>query len=191
MFRLLKTQFAIMLIASSMVTVLSCSHGEDDPLIDYPSTTPPSSSQPDEDHPSTTPPSSSQSFSIKEPYHNLDGSPEDVKSFMMKEMPQCYIWKESETIISYEYEPHSVFGIDYHFWDGKLDGVVCYYPLDQWDNIVDYYDAHYQFVKTFDHPMGYKARHYKMEGDKDIQVFRTSTNGIMAVEYFCYIIPSN
>lgn len=145
----IKNHLSILLFAAVMVAFVSCG-SDDDPLMDDSFVTVPPTPQPDNTPSGDKDEEQDVTPSFVEPFHDKNGSRDDVKAYMAENMPQFHIapGMDTDTGISYEINSSSPFSVAYTFLGGKLSSSAALLPTNLWDEVVQYYKDNYELVET-------------------------------------------
>ncbi len=134
---LIKKHLPILLFATTIVTFVSCG-GDDDPLMDDSSINAPNNPRPGDGNPSQ---GNGVIGAFVEPFHDKNGSRDDIKKYMAEKMPQYHIAYEEANGITYTINSEFPHAVIYTHAGGSFLGVTASYPLGQWDEVVKYYNS--------------------------------------------------
>lgn len=165
---LIKKHLPILLFATTIVTFVSCG-GDDDPLMDDSSINAPNNPHPGDGNPSQ---GNGVIGAFVEPFHDKNGSRDDIKKYMAEKMPQYHIEYEEDNGISY-IDSSCSSTITYAQVGGGFLAVVASYPLGQWDEVVKYYNNKYSLVETSSDSNG-QTYTYKDKNGDEIYIQKTS-----------------
>ena len=169
---LIKKHLPILLFATTIVTFVSCG-GDDDPLMDDSSINAPNNPRPGDGNPSQ---GNNNEVGVVgafvEPFHDKNGSRDDIKKYMAEKMQQFYINSEHENGIIY-IDSSSSNAVIYTLAGESFMAVVASYPLGQWDEVVKYYNNKYSLVETSSDSNG-QTYTYKDKNGDEIYIQKTS-----------------
>ncbi len=158
---LIKKHLPILLFATTIVTFVSCG-GDDDPLMDDSSINAPNNPRPGDGNPSQ---GNGVIGAFVEPFHDKNGSRDDIKAYMAEKMPQYHIeYEEDNGIIYIDSSCSST--ITYAQVGGSFLGVTASYPLGQWDEVVKYYNNKYSLVESASDSNGQTYTYKDNNGDE-------------------------
>ena len=163
---LIKKHLPILLFATTIVTFVSCG-GDDDPLMDDSSINAPNNPRPGDGNPSQGNNNEVGVVgAIVEPFHDKNGSRDDIKKYMAEKMPQYHIAYEEANGIAYTINSEYPHAITYTHAGGSFLGVTASYPLGQWDEVVKYYNNKYSLVESASDSNGQTYTYKDNNGDE-------------------------
>lgn len=170
----IKNHLSILLFAAVMVAFVSCG-SDDDPLMDDSFVTVPPTPQPDNTPSGDKDEEQDVTPSFVEPFHDKNGSRDDIKAYMAENMPQFHIapGMDLETGIRYEINSSSPFCVAYTFLGGKLASSAAHLPTNLWDEVVQYYKDNYELVESSSNDYGPSYTFSDKNGDK-INILKNS-----------------